>query len=154
MTHQSLVSVLRPQGGELTRCLRAALLVLGLLLVAGCGKSTGTITGKVRLGEDLVTFGDVAFITEDSQVKRANIQPNGTYEVRDCPTGPVTITVRTYPLPPTVQPPDATNAPSTKPTDTGARFVPISERYAEQATSDLHYTVQPGAQTYDIPLKP
>jgi hypothetical protein len=154
MTDHAMFPLLRQRGWALTRCLRAALLVLGLILAAGCGKQTGTITGKVSCGNDLVTFGDVAFVTDDSKVKRANIQPDGTYEVRDCPTGPVTITVRTYPLPPMVQPPDATNAPSTKPADTGARYVPIPGRYAEQASSDLQYTVQPGSQTYDIPLKP
>jgi hypothetical protein len=126
-----------------------AFLVGMLVATAGCGDSSGTVSGTVTLDGDAITFGNVVFHGE-GRVAQANIQPEGTYTATRVPLGEVVVTVQTYPLPPQVRPPDA---PLEKTQTPGkARYVPIPPNYADSKLSPLRYTVAPGAQTHDIKL--
>ncbi len=70
------------------------LLLLGLALASvGCGKSTGEVSGKVTYHGKALTFGTVTITSANGPQQSATIQPDGTYEIKDVPTGPATVTV-------------------------------------------------------------
>jgi hypothetical protein len=129
----------------------AALLAIGL---TSCdGAKTGVVHGSVSIDGDAISFGTVAFVGADGRVDQAMIEPDGTYSVRKAPVGEVTITVQTYPLPPQVQPPDASGKAGKPSAEMGgARYVPIPPHYGDAKQSPLKFTVKPGDQTYDLVL--
>ena len=131
-------------------CWKWAGLVL-LVLSAGCGRSTGTVSGKVTFEDQPLGFGTIALICQDGSVSSGMIR-DGTYTIPEVPVGPVEITVRAYPPPrPTMTPPGETRAAAQPPQ---SEFVPIPERYSDHDQSGLAYTVVPGAQTHDLALEP
>src|SRR5262249_15041092 len=75
------------------RALRPLSCLLALIL-AGCGASTGTVTGKVTLkGGKPVTGGTVTFIGTDQKVVTSPIDAEGTYTIPKVPVGEVKIGV-------------------------------------------------------------
>ena len=135
----------------------AAGMLLGALLgLAGCGAPrTGRVTGHVTFKGQPVSFGTVAFVgQQDGHVDSAQLQPDGSYTVPRGPVGPAVVTVQTSAIPPMMRPPDKADAGPVRTPAGDIRYVPIPKRYSDAGTSDLHHTVQPGAQTYDIDLKP
>ncbi|MCZ2342783.1 MAG: carboxypeptidase-like regulatory domain-containing protein [Bacteroidales bacterium] len=73
--------------------------VMGLLVFnfAGCpgfGDSTGTLAGQVTSGGKPVLWGTVTVIGSDNRPRTATIRPDGTYEVRGLPPGPVRVAVQ------------------------------------------------------------
>ena len=65
------------------------------LLVGGCPttESTNALTGTVMSGGRPVTFGTVTVIAADQKVYQAPIRPDGRYELKGLPPGPVRVAV-------------------------------------------------------------
>lgn len=64
--------------------------VLALAMLSGCGRS-GEVTGTVRFDGDPLTAGRVTFFHSEQQGRNvsSHIQPDGSYRIPYCPTGPV-----------------------------------------------------------------
>ena len=135
----------------------------GALAVAGCGRSSGTVTGTVTYKGKALKGGSVVFIPPaggQAATVSAQIGEDGTFTAEKVPVGDVKVTVDTSYL----KPPPRTNTPMqyqapaghenpNKPSaNTGANYVPIPEKYAEPAQTPLKYSVKGGSQKYDIPL--
>jgi hypothetical protein len=137
----------------------ACCLALASLLLAGCGKNqtTGTITGVVKVDGKPLPQGRVTFHSEHGEAGPRNADVlDGKYTLANFPTGPVSITVQSFP-PARGQPklPKGLNIPhpgdSTEPAKTVNRpFVPVPQIYGVKETTPEHYTVTEGTQTHDI----
>lgn len=135
-------------------------LVLGAsLAAAGCGGSTGTVSGKVYYKNTLVKGGNVSFVSDQKKTSQlAEIQEDGSYKVEKMPVGEATITVDTSsfkPLPAArgMKPPPGVQAPGGYDMEARTkRYVPIPERYTDPAKSGLKYTVKGGSQDHDLKL--
>jgi len=72
-----------------------ALVVFGVTLaLSGCGKSTGSVSGKVTYKGEPLPSGTVTFVT-DAGVVSSPIAVDGTYSIPKAPLGTVAITVTT-----------------------------------------------------------
>jgi hypothetical protein len=135
----------------LPRFFRLGLLLgAALLCSSGCGQKSGTVRGKVSLDGSPITFGTVAFIGENGQSSSGQIQSDSSYVVQKAPLGKVVITVQTYPLPPSVQPPDKKGSGEAPKTE--ARYTRIPAVYGDARKSPLSYTVTAGEQSHDVTL--
>jgi hypothetical protein len=148
------------------------LALAGALAVAGCGGSTGTVTGTVTYQSKPLKGGIVMFTPAGGGQSPVafNINEDGTYTATGVPVGEATITVDTAYLKsqargemggnaPKYEPPQGApegGAPAYKPpSDAGAnarKYVWIPTKYADPAQSGLKYTVTGGSQKKDIPL--
>jgi hypothetical protein len=137
--------------------LAACLLVIGLCLLPGCGKSE--VSGRVTVQGEPIADGRIVFIAEDGHLDSSPIQ-DGAYLVRRPPIGKVKITVTS--TPPAFNNPRA--AGSGKPerfgnhkvpeTDPNRKFVPVPFKYSDEKTTDLTYEVTSGKQEHNIDLTP
>ncbi len=153
---------------------------LGLLLLlpalAGCGRPTVHLSGKVIYQGQPLPGGELTFRPADPNLNTvsAPIGPDGQYEVT-LPAGEVLIAVdnrewqpvtRTPApgLPPGIKLPDqggAAKPPAANPAAAPAsgeakpsgRYVRIPEKFYQAETSGLKYTVKKGEDKHDIELK-
>ncbi|MCI0465344.1 MAG: carboxypeptidase-like regulatory domain-containing protein [Gemmataceae bacterium] len=140
------------------------------LLLAGCGKGNGTLSGKVTYKGAILKGGTVTFITSDTKgIARANIEPDGTYNAANVPLGEVKVAVETNSVKPIKLPPQAKGgmfpkdvevpadakekSKSLAPVSDPERYVAIPKQYADPEKSGLKLTVTGGPQQHDIPLK-
>jgi hypothetical protein len=137
------------------RVRRLLLVVLIAVLVGavGCGKPTGTVSGKVTFKGQPVSFGTIALLSEDGQVVSAMLEPDGGYTVGKVPVGPARITVQSMPPPPPIRPLDDKMGEK-MPAMGERKFVPIPKRYLDAEKGGLTYTVKEGPQTPDLDLQP
>jgi hypothetical protein len=126
----------------------------GVLLVAliglasaGCGGSTGHVSGEVTYQGKPLPVGTVVFFGsgEGSPQSTAMIA-NGKYEATDVPLGAVEVTVST-------PEPRATPDPLAPAGTPQVEVVPIPKKYEIKGTSGLNLTVTGGSQTFDIKLE-
>jgi len=99
----------------------------GALAVAGCGRSSGTVTGTVTYKGKALKGGSVVFIPPaggQAATVSAQIGEDGTFTAEKVPVGDVKVTVDTSYLKPARGP----------------------------AQTPLKYSVKGGSQKYDIPL--
>jgi hypothetical protein len=76
-----------------TRVAQFTLFVV-ILCTVGCGKSRGTLSGTVKLGDKSVASGSVVVVAEDGiETTQGTISPDGTYKVENVPFGQVKISV-------------------------------------------------------------
>jgi hypothetical protein len=162
----------------LGRYLRRSLFLPLFLLALGCG-SKGTITGKVTFKGAAVPGGQVRFLAQNGKSYSGDINEDGTYTVKNVPTGPAKVSVVPNEPPATpgggrpgppfggppkdrkIQfgPPKDANVPEEvkkgfDPTKTGQKFVKgFPAKYKDPEKSELTHSVTSGEQTYDIPLK-
>jgi hypothetical protein len=148
------------------------LLLSGLLVLAlGCGpnyKARGIVKGKVTIAGKPLTTGSVMFIGKNTLTASATIK-DGEYSMPDAPLGDVVIRVSVPKPPPSGLakmrlPPGTKETKSVDPEGSGksisimgevpANIVPIPDKYGNEATSGLTYTVVKGEQTHNIDLKP
>ncbi len=129
-------------------------LLAASLAVAGCGGSTGSVTGKVTYKGKTLTSGKVTFVSETNSAF-APIQPDGTYSIPKVPTGKVVITVETPKAHQTMamDPSKMGGGPSGPVEPPKNPEVEAPVRYADPKTSPLNYEVKSGTQTYDIVLE-
>jgi hypothetical protein len=144
------------------RRLTASLLFWCVPLVVGpgCGSNSppvgknavpvGKVTGKVLYNGNPLGGGSVTFHSPKSGSYRAEIKPEGTYELSGLPLEEMTVTVETETakdLRPggaaSVHPPYADRIV----------YVPIPRKYADAETSGLKYAVAQGEQTHDFRLE-
>lgn len=122
-----------------------------LVLAAGCGKSKGTISGRVTYKGTPLTSGTIIFHSSDGYVDSTSINARGEYTLANFPVGTAKITVVTQPY--------EKETPSGVPSKPGAtrkrvaNFVAIPKKYSDPEQSDLTWTVESGSQQYDIDLK-
>jgi hypothetical protein len=139
--------------------------ILLSLGAAGCGASTGTVSGKVYHKNTLLKGGTVTFVSADKQFgQTATFLEDGSYTIDQLPPGEMTIGVQTSSLNPAKQtfipknamPKDVTEGSDYQPTDPSVlarRYVAIPERFADPETSGLKCKVQTGKQEHDIHLE-
>jgi hypothetical protein len=142
--------------------------------IVGCGKQTGTVTGKVTYQGKILKGGTVTFQNTESGERSfsSEIQEDGSYTVQDAFTGAYKVCVSTSALrpasgafaaPPTKQHPNkasdadipagGSNPRAQQEARNIKRYKQIPEDYSKPDKTDLSYTVVSGAQTHDIELK-
>ena len=77
-------------------------LLSGVLLVAGCGGSTGNVSGKVTYKGAALKGGTIGFVDSSGRVMGAALEGDGTYKIKNLPTGEYKVTVETA----SVRPPE------------------------------------------------
>ena len=135
--------------------LRAALLVLLVMALAGCGRPKGTVTGKVSYNGEVVPSGTVVFYGKGDESSQAPIGPDGTYEATKVPLGEVKVTVTTPPPPDPSAVEKAKNNPMIKErgvTIKQDKVVTVPRKYNQPGTSGIILTVTQGSQSFDITL--
>ena len=121
-----------------------------LVVVAGCGKSKGTINGTVKYKKTPLTSGTIVFRGADGYMDSASISATGEYRLENFPVGEAKITVVTQRY--------EKVAPSGKPSTPGGTtrevkgFVAIPKKYSDPEKSGLTWTVTKGPQEHDIDL--
>src|SRR6476646_10457874 len=150
-------------GARPTRWLPLA--VVAVVLAAGCGGSTGTVTGSVSYKGTKLKGGLVVFVAPNGTgTTSGEIQEDGTYTLDGCPAGPVKVAVQTSYLKPPAgsagaikyeRPKEAQGNTDYKPPDQSKnkeRYMAIPQKYEDPSASGLTYTVTGGKQTHDISL--
>jgi len=67
--------------------------LLGTTTVVGCGPAKTKVKGKVTYQGKPVVWGSVTLMDQQGQYFSGEIDPAGTYEIPDVPTGPVKVGV-------------------------------------------------------------
>jgi hypothetical protein len=139
----------------------SAFCLLVTLAVVGCGKGSGTVSGKVTLDGKPVPGGSINFacLNEDGQIQTArsgSIDKDGSYRVPKIPEGPVKIAIQGPPhgVPPEFLKKMRFSGPSPRLSIRIAEREPVEipNRYTDAKTTDLTYTVVRGNQEHDIAL--
>jgi hypothetical protein len=122
----------------------------------GCQTQTSTspeatdphaIYGKVYLGETLVNYGVVSFISDEKTMKCV-IFPDGTYNIRNPPLGEYRIVIVTGAVPLA-----AGGGSSGKPPPV-LKKITIPDKYGSKETTDMKYKVEKeGRFNYDIKME-
>jgi hypothetical protein len=139
----------------LTKAIACWAFVAVLLAVAGCSRSTGTVSGKVTFQDQPLPAGSVSFVHADGTTVSGSIQ-EGNYSIDKVPTGPCTILVVSLPLPRSMWNPQQKQGVGgdVGSSDKLRKGIAIPARYGDPKQSDLHYEVTSGRQNYPIDLKP
>jgi hypothetical protein len=156
--------------------------LLPLLVVAGCGRATSKVSGKVRFKGTPLPGGQLTFRPDDPKLNPviAEIDEQGRYEAV-LPVGTVKVSVDNRGLEPPAKldggaaipldlplSPDAKKALQGKKAERPApparsdneakkpagRYIRIPDRYYDVTTSGLDFTVQAGDMKHDIELSP
>jgi hypothetical protein len=148
-------------GGAVRVCLRrGGPVLLAAAVLAGCGRATGTIHGKVTYKGTPLEAGTVTFLCETT-VKHAQIGPDGSYQIENFPVGPATVAVST---PASVRAPSGEIAllkmdpgkmgggDGAKAATDRSKGVVLPKHYGSPGTSELRYTVTSGKQAHNIEL--
>ena len=135
-------------GLAFTGCMLSA-----LVFVSGCGGGGKcTATGKVLLAGKPVYGGMVTLIGDKDQTAQGAIELDGTYTVRDAPTGKVKVGVVS--AKPVSQGVDrgGRNAPGA-PTIDASKWFAVPEKYGDPNSSGKEITLKGGTNTQDIVLE-
>ncbi|MCE9564394.1 MAG: carboxypeptidase-like regulatory domain-containing protein [Planctomycetes bacterium] len=128
-----------------------AYLGMGVLLSGCSGELDATVTGKVTVDDRDAPIGEVTFYPADGDTSRptprAVIGSDGEYELkvgskRGLPSGDYKVAVQVMDK---LGPPKPNQAPEAKP------LSPL--RYGDPKTSGFEFTVKPGSNTINLPLK-
>lgn len=132
---------------------RAVPLFVFALLSAGCFSApSASVSGTVRAKGELLTTGEIHFVSANGASASAPITPDGAYQVINAPVGPVTVyftgAVRLVSQEQAKQ-----SSPDGGDTAPPAKFVEVAlvpAKYTNLETSDLKPTLVNGAQ--EIPF--
>lgn len=148
-----------------TCCSFAAYSLFSITALGGCAAGKGDVSGQVLYRNQPLPSGRVTFVcqTGPKEVFSAEIV-KGQYTISGIPTGPVKITVETYPPAPAATlprkipggiPPDIKGMPQPgAPPSPEEKLVAIPPHYGNLEQSRLTYTVTAGEQKHDITLQP
>jgi hypothetical protein len=128
---------------RLFNLIRPVALGASLVMLSGCDKGTGEVSGTVTYNGAPLPGGIVTFIAENGRVEPARIGEDGSYKVTNVPVGPVRITVTT---------PAPLQFPGREPQELLGKYVAIPKRYGEAEDSGFTFEVKKGSQRYDLPL--
>jgi hypothetical protein len=149
------------------------LLFLLPLLLAGCGKSQGTVNGTVKVKGEPLAGGMVLFVDADgAEREAASIDNDGNYTTKKLPVGKYKIYLK--PPGPSAQevfagmprgpggrsafgppPKDASDAPSERtdrPTGPSKKQPVVPKQYLNARDTPLELEVQKGKQEYPIEI--
>jgi hypothetical protein len=144
----------------------AVLLLPTLMMLAGCGGGKGDVSGKVTYDGKPVLAGRVTFLCETgNKISVVGAIKDGVYTIASCPSGPVKISVETFPparaanpdaTPPGVpkgamagfKPPENSESFASPP----GQYVQLPPRYTDPEKSGLAYTVTGGKQDHPLDL--
>lgn len=156
--------------------------VAGVFTLAGCGRSVGSITGKVVFQGKPLKGGNISFVSTEGEPSAASaIAEDGSYSIPRITSGEYKVVVETAtlkPLPPGSF--EVPGQPKTKvekldtnpdvpagyrpsnPADASAaaaqtfkvkHYVEIPIHFSRSESTTLTYTVVGGSQTHDVELK-
>jgi hypothetical protein len=142
--------------------IRLLLIVAFTLAPLGCGAGKASLSGKVLFKGRPVTQGSVSVYSETGAFASADIQPDGSYSIPECPTGKLKIAVSSPDpqeiaaqaatakasgrLAPNAPEPPAPKAPATS-------WFSLDPRYANPDDSGLTVDVSAGDNEHDIILE-
>ena len=106
-----------------------------------------TVSGKVYLGEQLVNYGVISFISENAKTINSVIYPDGTYNIRNPSPGEVRIVIVTG------QPPIPAAGGGKSGPPPSFKKITIPEKYSDVEKTDLKYQVVEGKHTHDIKME-
>lgn len=135
---------------------RRLTVLAALFLLAGCNKDSSEVTGKVKLGDKLLSIGTVTFQnTQTNAIKSAPIGADGTYTVSIAP-GPCKVTVTTPPpaggMPDGMQMDPSKMGASGKTAAKTAEPIEVPSKYTSMTTTPLSFTVEAGKAKFDIAM--
>ena len=128
-------------------------------LLCGCGSKTGRVSGKVTYKDKPVQGGTVTFLVSGKHSASSPIGEDGSYSIEKVPVGPAKISI----VPPVPAGPGG-GGPMMDPSKFGGgvekpaaqpktKPLNLPEKYKNPEKSGLEYTVTPGSQEHNIPLK-
>jgi hypothetical protein len=130
-----------------------------LLLLLGCGKSGGTVTGKVSYRGHAVTYGSVIFVSTDGTTQSGGIESDGSYTVKRVVPGSAKIGVvardpakRRVMLDASHQASRAEKAAAMK-RHSDESWFPLPRKFEDPDKSGLSCTVAGGRVVHNIDLK-
>jgi hypothetical protein len=137
------------------RTVSRVVLLGALLTMVGCGPSTTTATGKISFKGKPIVWGSVSVIASDGTTHQTGIEPDGTFTLKNVPTGSAKIGVSS-PMPPT---PGATRArgddprvSAPPPGPPAGAWVQIPDNLMDPSKSGLTITIKSGEPvSLDIP---
>lgn len=137
------------------RRLGLLLFLVPALMMCGCGRKTGTISGKVTYKGKPLKGGMVTFLSEGpkSMNKPSKIEKDGSYSISGFSVGPAKITVQGVKARRLMVPKSMQNMPGVAGAKSDQEEVYVPDKYASPDTSDLTYEVQAGKQEHNIDLK-
>ncbi len=144
-----------------------AWLALAALLLAGCGRGKGDVSGEVTYKGEPLPFGRITFVSEVGRHDTVSaFIIRGKYTIEGCPAGPVKISIESLKPPTKKELEEAKKSPTLGEgdrlspellkeitADPPLKYVKIPSKYANPETSGETYTVEKGSQTYNITLK-
>ncbi len=141
----------------------AILFLLLLMPLVGCGRSKGTLSGKVTYRGAPLPGGTITIVPEKgnaAQTMSGKIESNGTYSVANVPAGAVKVSIRVSEPTPFAEariPPSEIAAKGNEafkpPANSAQPTVRLPLEYSDPDKSGLRYTINGGAQSQDIDLK-
>ena len=148
-----------------TRRLLASL-ALALLLLAGCGRGKGDISGEVTYKGDPLPYGRITFVSEVGRHDAfRTFIIRGKYRIEAVPAGPAKISIESLTPPTKKQLEEAKKSASGEfapvspeminelSGDPPLKYVKIPSKYSNPETSGEMFTVEKGSQTCSIALK-
>ena len=120
------------------------------LALTSCS-SKGTIRGKVYYNDAPLSSGIVSFVAGTKTVGTGVIQPDGSYEIKNAPTGEVTVVVTPGTLTQSSKPGEKGKSDKSKSDKSKSPAIP--PEYSDPAKSKEKYTITSGDQEYNIHLK-
>ncbi len=139
------------------RGLAVAFTCLIALPLVGCGESTGSVSGEVKLKGNPVAKGLISFAHPTSK-RRVITGPiaDGKYSVAGVPVGTCKIFIQPFgdfELPKDKDDKIKADKAKAKPKGKGKDDDTIPAKYADPKTSGLEFTVTAGENTYNIELE-
>jgi hypothetical protein len=142
-----------------------------LVVLVGCGKSTGTLAGKVTLNGEALSYGQLSVFNDKSEILGIATILNGEYKLADLPLGPAIVVVQSVgpdgqaigvvsrPPPPKdakAPPPDLTKELK-KDLPEGIKTAledlkPVPLKYTNVKQTDLKVTVVKGDTPFDVAM--
>jgi hypothetical protein len=151
------------------RLLSSGLLTALLLVAAGCGSSSGRVSGKLTYKNNPLRGGTVTFqgVGQNGWAKTSSIAEDGSYSIDDVPKGPAQISVETQTVKPNRVgqamaaqmtkgqnvPPEVLKSSPFGQAMQAEQYVAIPPKYSKPETSGLNYEVKGGKQQHDINLE-
>ena len=137
--------------------------VLAVLVLTGCGKGQGLVTGTVTYQDRPLVVGSVVILASDGIPRNAHILPGGSYTLADVPCGDAKLAVHS---PDPAQMDELLKAEKIKvqkglsrsldrklPDIDRAKWFPIPPGYGDFEKSGLEFSVQEGSNSFDLRLK-